>query len=378
MRHPPARTGVRWVTNSGAQQLTGDLVDAKGKLARPFAAYDSKRDRVIFGQGTFDDERDQETQDEVYAANKTGSKFQLKELRPSGSVPSRRFGTCAAYIYDKDTGVDGVFVLGGQQGGPSGAATYKEVWWLDFAGRTDGAWQEITGRFANMDDIGYRREGACAYDAESKTFYSWMGRANAGVPDGAKRSGGMWKVDLTSLGDTNAALTWERLAKDNLAGINGRRLIPSVYDAVNKRMFAIGGRNNLDEYADVWAIYPGVTGAACQNLDPYAPFAPGPTPTNTTVPPTNTPKPGETPPTVKPPTEPAQPGACDFIYSRVPAAVINAALANPSSVAGYNQLQNPGVPESPWNGRRTKLSLRNISLPWHPLFNGLTYKAGCP
>ena len=28
----------------------------------------------------------------------------------------RRFGTCAAYVYDKDAGVDGIFVLGGQEG----------------------------------------------------------------------------------------------------------------------------------------------------------------------------------------------------------------------------------------------------------------------
>ncbi len=86
------------------------------------------------------------------------------------------------------------------------------------------------------------------------------------------------------------------------------------------------------------------------------------------------------PPTLPPP--PTVPGgaafACDFVQGRVPAAVINAALANPSSIQGYNQLQNPGVPEGPWNLRRTALSLRSISAPWHPLYNGLIYKAGCP
>jgi hypothetical protein len=371
-------TGVKWVPNSGASQLIGKLEDSSGKLYREFAAWDSQRNRLVFGQGTFDDEKDVESQDRVYEAKKVGSKFQLVELKPTGSAPVKRYGTCAAYIYDQVAGVDGVLVLGGQEGAPAGvpATTYKEVWWLDFSKGKNGEWSQITDRFGNMDAIGYRREGACAYDPDTKYFYSWMGRADSKIPDGAKHSAGAWRVDLAQLADTNATLTWERLAKDNLEGINGRRLIPSVWDPVKKRMFVIGGRLDDDGLPDVWAIYPGVTGAECTNLNPYEqPPAP---PTNTPRP-TNTPGgPTPQPTTAVPPQPTVAPGSCSFIVGRVPAQVINDALANPTSIQGYGQLQNPGVPESPYNVRRTKLSLRNISAPYHPLYNGLIYKAGCP
>ncbi len=101
----------------------------------------------------------------------------------------------------------------------------------------------------------------------------------------------------------------------------------------------------------------------------------------TTVPPTDTPGTPGAPTAVDttvPPTQVPSPDVCDFVTNRVPSAVINAAISNPTSIQGYNELQNPGVPESPYNIRRLKLSLRNISAPWHPLYNGLIYKAGCP
>jgi len=48
------------------------------------------------------------------------------------------------------------------------------------------------------------------------------------------------------------------------------------------------------------------------------------------------------------------------------------------NVGGWLRLQNPSVPESPWNTQRTHLSLTHIGLPWRPTFNSLVYKAGCP
>ncbi len=371
--------GVKWVPNSGAAQLVGPLAENKGKLVRLFAAWDTRRNRLVFGQGTFDDEKDQASQDRVYEGRPTGSTFQLVELKPRGPTPVQRFGSCAAYVYDADSGLDGIIVLGGQQGAPEGipATTYKEVWWLDFSGNRNGEWVDITSRFENMDDFGYRREGACAYDPATQYFYSWMGRANKAIPDGASHSSGAWRVKVAVLAQPGAALRWERLAKDNLPGVKGRRLIPSVWDTVNQRMFVIGGRAGNDGLRDVWAIYPGVTGEACQNLNPYSsppqgkPTAPLPTRTPSS-PPTAIPTvPGQ-------PTPSLQPQVCDLIVGRVPAQVVSDALANPSRIQGYGQLQNPGVPEGPWNQRRTRLSLQNIGLPYHPLFNGLVFKAGCP
>jgi hypothetical protein len=103
-----------------------------------------------------------------------------------------------------------------------------------------------------------------------------------------------------------------------------------------------------------------------------------PTPTRTPVPPvspTSTLPPGTAVPTMPPV---AEAEVCDFIQNRVPAAVINAALANPSSIQGWDQRCYPSRPEGPGNGRRHQLSLKNIALPYHAVFNSLTFKCGCP
>lgn len=63
---------------------------------------------------------------------------------------------------------------------------------------------------------------------------------------------------------------------------------------------------------------------------------------------------------------------------RVPQAVLDDAVANPTRISGYGQLVNPGAPASPLNPARHCLTLRDRGTPWHPLFNSLVFKAGCP
>jgi len=375
--------GVRWTPNSRVDydSLPPDLKSGSFRLVRLFAAWDEQRGRLVFGQGTFDDEKDTQSQDKIYQATKRGSVWNVTTLRPGGTVPVRRFGTCAAYVRDADSGVDGVMVLGGQQGGVSGTTSYNEVWWLDFSKSVQGEWSEITSRFTNMDEIGFRREGACAYNPETKVFYSWMGRANSRIPDGASRSSGAWMTDLTQLGDSSAQLTWQRLAKDKLDQPKGRRLIPSIYDARHDRFFALGGRNDLDEWSDAWIIYPGVTGPACENLDPFATFRTGATPTTPAPAPTapaapTTPAPGPTAPPQ--PTAAPQPEECPHLAGRVPAQARADALANPGSVYGYGLLCNPNLPPSPFNTVRDRLTIKNASKPYHPLYNALQWSCGCP
>ena len=97
--------------------------------------------------------------------------------------------------------------------------------------------------------------------------------------------------------------------------------------------------------------------------------------TATVPPPTASATPTSAPtPTV----DPGGPAACDFILSRVPKSVIDAALANPGSVAGWNQLANPSAPPSPYNQPRRMLSLSNMGVPFHIIFNSVVFKAGCP
>jgi len=84
-------------------------------------------------------------------------------------------------------------------------------------------------------------------------------------------------------------------------------------------------------------------------------------------------------PTAPPPTAPPFAGrVCPQIFNHVPAAAINVALSDPARITGYNELLAPGKPESPRNPRRTWLSMRDIASPYHPLYNGLVYRAGCP
>jgi ligand-binding sensor domain-containing protein len=80
-------------------------------------------------------------------------------------------------------------------------------------------------------------------------------------------------------------------------------------------------------------------------------------------------------PTVEP--EPG-PCVCGIVQGRVPRAAIDAAVANPASVGGWQQPLDPGKPVGPFNPRRECLSLSRSSVPYHPLYNGLAWRAGCP
>jgi len=64
------------------------------------------------------------------------------------------------------------------------------------------------------------------------------------------------------------------------------------------------------------------------------------------------------------------------LTGRVPAAAIAAALADPSSVWGWNVPCNPNVPVGPHNPLRRTLRLQNPNVPYHPLFNGLVFACG--
>lgn len=69
---------------------------------------------------------------------------------------------------------------------------------------------------------------------------------------------------------------------------------------------------------------------------------------------------------------------CQFVERRVPPVAISWSLANPERVSGWLKLTYPSLPPSPYNQPRTWLSLQSISTPYHPLFNSLVFKGGCP
>lgn len=115
---------------------------------------------------------------------------------------------------------------------------------------------------------------------------------------------------------------------------------------------------------------------------------PTPTPVPPTLPPTVPPAtPTRTPTPVEPtPTTAPQPSAtpggvcvCEILRSSgVPEGVIQSAVANPGQVSGFQQPSNPSKPVSRFNPLRECLTVQNPASPYHPLFNSLVFRAGCP
>ncbi len=106
---------------------------------------------------------------------------------------------------------------------------------------------------------------------------------------------------------------------------------------------------------------------------------PTPTPFPTRTPtPTVTPTITPTPKPVTPTPVPPLPRQCPGLDRLVPRQAIDDALANPGRVGGWGQRCNPGLPPGPFNALRTTLGLTAPSKPYHPLFNGVEYKCGCP
>lgn len=74
----------------------------------------------------------------------------------------------------------------------------------------------------------------------------------------------------------------------------------------------------------------------------------------------------------------AGPCICQLARQAAPRAAIDAAVADPASVAGWRQPLDPNKPVGRFNPLRECLSLQRASVPYHPLFNPLTWRAGCP
>jgi len=68
---------------------------------------------------------------------------------------------------------------------------------------------------------------------------------------------------------------------------------------------------------------------------------------------------------------------CPHARRRLPATVLASAMANPSSVYGWNLPLDPNKPISPANPRRRCLSLLNAGEAFHYLDNPPTWRAGC-
>ncbi len=120
---------------------------------------------------------------------------------------------------------------------------------------------------------------------------------------------------------------------------------------------------------------PRPTHTPTDTLTPTPMSTPTPMPTSTVALPTSTPVPTATP---IPSATPVGMAVSDAVRNQVPPAAVAEALAHPERIAGWGQPRDPGKPVSPANPLRQCLTLVDPGKPYHPLFNGLIWKAGCP
>jgi Tol biopolymer transport system component len=157
------------------------------------------------------------------------------------------------------------------------------------------------------------------------------------------------------------------------------------YTPDGSRILFVRGREE-DPEAEIWSVK--LDGSDARNLT----NAPGshelwpataclspevPTATPVTPSPTPPPSPTPLPPTATPP--PGQAGCvCDIVWQRVPRAVIDDALAHPERYHGWRYLLDPGKPPGPMNPPRECLTLMNVNIDYHPIWNSPEWRVGCP
>jgi hypothetical protein len=276
---------------------------------------------------------------------------------PSGG-PNQVFGLTMVY----DSANKRMLTFGGttdETANPS-----AELWALDLSdpSLSNARWNRLsTGGAAPAARFFH----AASYNAQMKSMI-----VAGGVTRNAFNPGTENTNDETFALDMNGATpTWMRLSGATVsdgpvgaaAGYSGN-IMASLY-AGGRRRFTTGTKN----------ISPNAYYLNCQAA-PTATATRTTGPTNTPGGPTNTP--GGTMPSPTPTLVVGQ--VCDNIKNRVPAAAINAAVANPASVQGWGMLCNPSLPPSVWNQPRSWLSMRNPGVPYNPLFNSLVWSCGCP
>lgn len=326
-------------------------------------------------------------------------------IKPEGAFDHR---VLAAAVYDPNNDV--VVVQGGNERCiffPTASIEcddpYNDTLFLQFDALT-GAPRWVRG------PSGPRLFGAtAAFDSRLKRILLF-----GGTYDRIDGTNEVWTLDMTSSDYVNSK--WQKLAFVNTGSLSvpgGRALHTAAYNADLNHLVVYGGdvktihsTSEIVAAAEVWALDLGVTPPVWRNLKTplgdrigasmiYDPVHKTPilyggrgklrtgrqtvsgdlyaltatevvrTPTPTAV------------PTVSP-YGPLEPRLCPTLNGRVPPAVIQNALANPADIGSFGQPSAPNRPPSPANPPKIYLGLTNINAPYNPLFNPVTFKAGCP
>ncbi len=286
------------------------------------------------------------------------------EAGPAGG-PNRTYGHTMVY----DSTGNRMIAFGGTRAGSRGVT---DLWELPLADLATASWNALSSS-GSAPALAFH---TAAYDSANNNMLVHGGATSEFFLGAESTARNTRALDL---GDASGTARWMDLGAtsnppERLGGVGG-----FINTATLTGMVMATGRSKFDGSGDVTGQNPTRNSEllVCEDAVPTTP-----PPATTTPPPVTTPPPGTTPATPTPvtPTVPPVVGAdaCPNLDTKVPASVIAAALGSPDSVSGWMELCNPSLPPSIWNTQRHHLSLRNSGLPYHPLYNGVVYKCGCP
>jgi hypothetical protein len=282
----------------------------------------------------------------------------------SGAGPNQVYGHTMVY----DPSGKRMIVVGGSRDGRQGS---NNVWVLDLsdADVAKASWSSVTAGGATLPRIALH---GAAYDAARDWVVVYGGvTSNFNVPS-ENTNTAAYALDMTQ-----SPPVWVNLG----ASLQARVGPAMAYAPLHQSVVLTGGRRQA-QASPPQDVLRSSHALSCADQP-----TPQPTPTQPATaipsPPTALPSPVTPMPSATPPTQPTPGGevqVCSFItrFGRVPPAVIAAALANPNSVYGYNLGCNPNTPPNLLNRPRRYLSIHDTARPWHPLYNSLEMKCGCP
>lgn len=246
------------------------------------------------------------------------------------------------------------------------------LWFATAAGvsRWDGQrWQTFTARDGlpdhpiseimvdrGRDRIWFGSRGPNA-DSNGLTYFDGRRWTNLTGADGLPDHDGVWGMALAPNGDLWVA--WAQDGSDYYGPGISRYDGQSWTQVTARDGLSIGIVFDIavDRAGQVWV-------ATLAGVDRFTPATvPGPQLTVTPSP-TPVPEPG--------------PCVCRIARERAPQSQIDAALANPAAIAGWQQPLDPNKPPGPFNPLRSCLSIQRPAVPPHPVFNPLFWRAGCP
>ena len=158
--------------------------------------------------------------------------YRLTKLAPTGTPPSARW--LAAAVFDSTNNRMIVF------GGDAGGSYLNDVYELDFAGGSNGAWASISP--SGTPPSG-RRQTSYAYDSGENAML--ISHGGLTVSTFASNS---FKLALT-----NGAEAWTTLSTSG-SPPSGRRGMIAVYHAVNDKFYFFGGYDGTNNLNDLFSL----------------------------------------------------------------------------------------------------------------------------